>query len=287
MDGPLIQPRKFQHSRSRIVANLGRPRHRGVDLIAVESDENQTVAGKLAYTVADKDLENEQVELFACDDDAWRPLGSALTDSDGRFERVLAGSERLPIGMHDLFARVAGDGSGVRFLAYVAATGEDVIVTDVDGTITASETAIFGQLFLDRAFGPRPGAPAALAQTGRTIVYVTSRGDQFTDTTRRWLTAHGFPRGPLRLARSPVTLHGSRTVAFKAAMLEALPVPIYAAIGNKRSDVQAYRRAGVAASRIMIKLPEFESDVRGELAANRAVGFTDYERLPSLLMGSH
>ena len=37
------------------------------------------------------------------------------------------------------------------------------------------------------------------------------RGDQFTDVTRLWLRVHGFPRGPLRLARASVTPRSTRS----------------------------------------------------------------------------
>src|SRR5688500_9582950 len=126
---------KFRHTRSRILANLGSPRHRGIDLIAVEGDENQTLSGKLAYTKSDKDLEDEDVQLFACVGRRWRNVGTTRSDDDGRFSLVLSGAARLPAGMHDLYAHVPGDGSGVAFLGFVAAAGESVIVTDIDGTI--------------------------------------------------------------------------------------------------------------------------------------------------------
>ena len=38
----------FRHTRSKLAAKLGSARHRGIDLVAVESDEIQTLTGKLA-----------------------------------------------------------------------------------------------------------------------------------------------------------------------------------------------------------------------------------------------
>ena len=175
---------KFRHTRNRIVTNLGSPRHRGIDVIAVEGDENQTVGGKLAYTKTDKDLEDEDVEVFACVDRQWRSVGSSRTNGDGRFELALTGAGRLPVGMRDLYAYVPGDGSGVRFLAYVAAQHESVIVSDVDGTITASENAVIRGM-IGKDVGHQPGAPEVLANSGKVVVYVTARGDQLTEMTRR------------------------------------------------------------------------------------------------------
>jgi phosphatidate phosphatase PAH1 len=185
--------------------------------------------------------------------------------------------------MTDLYAHVRGDGSGVRFIGFVAAHGESVVVSDIDGTITSSEKAIFKTVLLRRDIGHQPGAPEALARTGRTVVYVTARGDQLTEVTRRWLRAHGFPPGPLRLARSLVTMPGSSTVALKRETLANLRVPIAAGIGNRASDVAAYRSAGLRPDQIFINLPEFSAELRADLAAGNATPFDDYRELPALM----
>ena len=280
---PVAGTTRFRHLRSRIVARLGAPRHRGTDVIAVDGDAAQTLSGKLAYAVTDSDLTGEDVAVFACVDDAWKLLGETRSDGNGRFALSVSGGDRLPIGMRDVYAHVRGDGSGVRFLAYVAKPGEAVIVTDVDGTLTESENAILRSVVFGDDIGHRIGAPEALARSGRTIVYLTARGDQFTELTRRWLRDHGFPSGPLRLARAAITRPGAPTVEFKTRALRGLVVPIDAAIGNKQTDIQAYAGAGVPASRIFVKLPEFESELRDDLSAGRAIGFFRYPALPALV----
>ncbi|MDQ3365350.1 MAG: hypothetical protein M3680_07980 [Myxococcota bacterium] len=273
----------FHSRRNRVLAAVGSPRHRGVDLIASESDENQTLGGKLAYTAFDKDLEGEDVEVFACRAGAWRSLGVTRSNDDGRFMLELQGAQRLPVGMTDLYAHVRGDGSGVRFVGFVAAAGEGVLVTDIDGTITSSENAIFKTVLLRRDIRHQPGAPQAYAQSGRTVVYVTARGDQFTEVTRRWLRDHGFPPGPLRLARAPITIPGGNTVAFKTQVLQDLAVPVVGGVGNRASDVVAYRNAGLAPDQIFINLPEFTSELRAELDAGNATSFDHYDELAALL----
>ena len=280
---PAAATSKFRHTRSRILAKLGSPRHRGVDLIAVEGDENQTVSGKLAYTKSDKDLQDEDVQIFACVAKQWRAVGTTRSDSDGRFELTLAGPKRLPVGMHDLYAHVPGDGSGVAFLGFVAKQGESVIVSDIDGTITASENAVYQSVFRGKDIAHQPGAPEAFAASGKTIIYVTARGDQLTAITREWLAAHGFPRGPVRLAKSMVTLPGQRTIALKTTTLADLRVPIAAGVGNRASDVAAYRNAGLPADRIFINLPEFTRELRATLAAGEATAFDDYNDLKPAL----
>lgn len=276
---PTAKGGKFRHRGTRLAAKLGDPRHRGIDLIAVETDQFQTIAGKLAYTATDNDAEDEDVELFACVAGDWKSLGTARTDRGGRFTLSLSGDRRLPRGMRDLYGVVPGDRSGFRFLAYVARPGESVIVTDIDGTITASEKAVFNTVLFGEDIGHRAAAPQALARSGRVVIYLSSRGDQLTGLTRTWLREHGFPVGPIRHARSLVVKPGPKTIAFKADELRALPLPIHAAIGNRATDVAAYRAAGIPAERIFVKLPEFESELAADLAARRAVGFTDYGAL--------
>ena len=280
---PEVPRGHFRHLSSRLAARAGSSRHRGVDLIASETDGFQTLGGKFAYTAFDKDLEDEDVAVFACIDAGWRPLGTVRTDEDGRFALTLTGARRLPVGMHDLYATAIGDGTGVRYLAYVAPAGTRVMVTDVDGTLTRSEHAMFATILLGDDIEPQPGAAEALAASGYPIVYVTGRGDQYTEVTRQWLQQHGFPRGPLRLAPSSVMLPGARTAAFKAETLKSLHLPIAAAVGNRASDIAAYAGVGLSPARIFIHLPEFTDEVGGPIAAHLATGFSEYPKLGVLL----
>lgn len=276
---------RYRHRKNRLLRSLGGPRFRGIDLIAAEDDPVQQLGGKLAYTSADSDVADEDVDVYACFPQGWRRLSRARTGGDGRFEVALAGDDRLPPGMRDLYAHVPGDGGGARFLAYVAPRGAQAIACDVDGTLTESEDAILSTVLFGDDVGHRPYAPRALAlaAAGRPIIYITSRGDQLTEVTRRWLAIHGFPRGPLRLARAAITQPGPRTVAFKTAALRALGIPLAAGIGNRASDVAAYAGAGLPPARILVSLTEFADELRPALAAGQATAFGDYREVPALL----
>jgi len=276
---PMGQRSSFRHLRSGMVAQTSQPRHRGTDLIAVEGDENQTLGGKLAYSHADKDLEDEDVEIFACEQGSWRSIATARTDGDGRFSATLVGDARLPVGMTDLYARVPGDGSGVSFVGLVLAKGESVVISDVDGTLTASENAIYRTVFLGDDIAHQPGAPEALRATGKHVIYISSRGDQLTGLTREWLDHHDFPKGPVRHASSMITLPGHRTVALKTDIIAGLHVPIDMAIGNRASDIAAYRKAGVAPDRVFINLPEFTHELRDHFADGTARPFDHFREL--------
>lgn len=274
---PALQAGRFVNASTSFAAKVGDPRHRGIDLIAVETDQTQVLGGKLAYTAADKDAKHEEVVLYACVDDDWKSLGATRTDRGGRFTLELTGRDRLPPGIRDLYGFVSGDGSGFRFLAYVAKAGDSVIVTDIDGTITESENAVMGAFLFHEDIGHRRDAPEVLAASGHTVVYLSSRGDQLTGMTRTWLRAHGFPVGPIRHAKKLVTNPGPKTVRFKAEALRDIlqRVPIHAAIGNRATDIAAYREVGIPAERIFIK-QGFEHETADDLAARRAIGFVDY-----------
>ena len=281
---PTVKVSGFRHKRSKMISKTGAPNHRGIDLIANEDDTQQRIAGKLAYGKFDKDVDDEDAEIFACFESGWKSVGTVRSNDDGRFLLTLAANARLPTGMRDLYVVALGDGSGAYFVGYVAARGTKVVVSDVDGTLSWSENSIIKSVIKrSHDIGHRPNAPEALAQLPYPIVYTTARGDVFIDITRRWLERHGFPRGLLRLSTGAFARPGEKAISYKTATLEALPVQIAAGIGNRRSDITAYTRIGLDGKKILIHLPEYEGEVRKELEAGRAIGFASYSELPKLV----
>jgi phosphatidate phosphatase PAH1 len=151
--------------------------------------------------------------------------------------------------------------------------------------LTSSENAFFSTIVTGSEPSDQPGAPAAFAAAsnkGYQPVYLTARGQQYTNETRQWLAGQGFARGPLRLSPSFVTLPGGDTVDYKTQSMQAITaagMAIEAGIGNRASDVTAYTNAGVAPARIFIKLPEYQSEVQPDLDAHLAIGFMTYDDL--------
>ena len=279
---PTAAAGEFRHVSNEIIAELGDPRHRGVDLVAAASAGTQTLEGWLTYTVADKALEDEDVDLYACVDSAWAKLGTARTDGEGHFALALGDANRLAVGMRDVYASVVGDRTGTVFLAYVAPDQTPLLVSDVDGTLTDSENAFIETVINGEQPGQQAGASAAFsaaAASGYQIVYVTARGNQYTDATRQWLADRGFPRGPLRLAASYVTLPGDDTVDFKTRAITDLGLRVAVGVGNRATDITAYANAGLAGDHIFIKLPEYQSEVQSALDAGQAIGFATYDAL--------
>jgi phosphatidate phosphatase PAH1 len=271
---------EWRNLRSHLIEDYGESHHRGVDLIATTDDAEQPLTGRITYGGTDKDLEGENVSLFGCFDSTWKPLGSARTNDDGWFTLTLAGDARLPAGMRDLYVSVDGDRTGAKFLALVAPAGTRVITSDIDGTLTSSENAYPMALALGRVVGAQDNAAATLmsaAMQGVAIVYVSSRGNRFTQDSRDWVAANGFPRGPLVLASPIITLPGEDTVEFKTAALERLDgFELVAGFGNRATDVAAYGNVGLTPDRIFMKLPEFADELADDLATGHALGFNQY-----------
>ena len=271
----------WRHTLSTYTVALGSAHHRGIDLIATTAETTQLIAGKITYGPTDKDLEDEDVELFACLESSWTVIGATRTNSDGKFSLALTGDELLPVGMRDLYVSVAGDRTGAAFIGLVAPQNARIVVSDVDGTLTASENEYPESLVLGGDVAAQPGAAAALtslAERDYTIIYVTARGDRFTQDTRDWFAAKGFPRGPTRMPTSIVTMPGEDTVEFKRTTIQSLSgFDVKAGVGNRASDITAYSEAGLPADRIFIKLPEFTDEIGAAIAS--ATGFELYDDL--------
>jgi phosphatidate phosphatase PAH1 len=283
-DAPGAGPhRSFRHTRSKLISALGDTHHRGIDLVVAATSDEQHLIGETSYGgIVGKSLEDEDIDVFACRAGAWKKVGTARTDDEGRFDLVLEGSARLPRGMRDMYMSVAGDRSGASFLAVVAPDDTQLAVSDIDGTLTSSENAAIGEVI-----GVDPdihdGASEAwqlIAGAGVIPVYTSARARHSTASTREWLAGHDMPRGPVRLAPH-VLLPGSATSEYTAGVFDALAaeLPIAIGVGNRETDIDAYAHAGLAGDQIFIKLPEFEGEVEARLAAGEATGFTSYDEL--------
>jgi phosphatidate phosphatase PAH1 len=276
----------FNHTTSEIIAALGDPQHRGLDLIATADQDPQSIEGWLAYTVADKSLEDEDVDLYACLDNSWQYLGTATTDDNGHYALQLTGDARLPLGMRDVYASVVGDRTSTQYIAYVAADDQPLIVSDVDGTLTTSEYQFIETIALGIDCTAWPGAADAhnaATSEGYQLVYLTSRGNQYTTVTRQWLAEQGFPPGPIRLSPSFITLPGNDTVDFKTSAIQGFMsgFTLTAGVGNRESDIEAYTNVGLPPADIWVKMPEYQSECQADLDAGNAFSFTDYPTFQS------
>ena len=202
----------------------------------------------------------------------WQSLGTARTDEEGGFKLALTGRRGCRIGLRDLYAS-SPDGSGVWFLALVAPAGSPMMLSDVDGTLTSKENAFPTSIAGGSHVGVQPGAPAvfaAAAANGVTPIFLSSRGDLFTqDDARRGSPRTAFRAAPIRCRRRSSRFRASDTVGSSATSRprSRRGSTSQAGVGNR-----ALRRRRVHATpaspadRIFIKLPEFKDEVAEDLA---------------------
>ena len=282
---------EFRHLSSKLVSALGDPRHRGFDLVASASADPQRLEGWVSYTIADKALEDEDVDVFACREGAWQQLGTARSDGEGHFSLELTGADRLPLGTRDLYLSVVGDRTGAEYFGAVLPDAAPIVISDVDGTLTSSENAFLETIALGIEPDQQPGASdafQAIAAKGYLPVFVTARGNQYTGDTRQWLADKGFPRAPVRLSNSFVTLPGQDTIDYKTSTFTALAdgLTIFAGNGNRATDVTAYSNVGLPGSKIFMKLPEYQGELQADLDSGAATGFTSYDDLRTQIIAN-
>ncbi|WP_437593289.1 lipin/Ned1/Smp2 family protein [Sorangium sp. So ce1000] len=274
----------WNHPSSYLIAGAGSPNHRGRDLY-LAPDDPQWIIGKFAYGLTDKDLKDERVDIYllrGCGG-AWERLGSANTteadsahravegvsDDGGRVYFEIPAAQRLGPGRHRVHLVVRGDLSSTDLFIEVVPRGAPMFVSDVDGTLTGTETEEFTSLILGEL--PEAHARAAavfhrLTSKGYRPMYLTARPEWLVQRTRDFLEAYGFPPGVVHTTLSLTGATGDGAVEYKTAELERLfdgreMLPAWA-FGNTATDADAYENAGVMplAQRVFYR---FDDDAHG------------------------
>lgn len=258
--------RRFRHRRSSIVTALGAANHRGRDLLLRPGDRQIAIA-KFAYGPTDKDLVDEEVDVFLLRDykGSWERVGTALTSDDGEHAGVegiddsggrvyfeIPPAATLGAGRHRLHLSVAGDRTGADLVIQVAPAGTQFFIADIDGTLTTSGTAEFRSLVSGTLPAAHPFAPAALralAARGYVPLYLSGRPEPLLNRTRAFLGQRGFPPGLVMTTARKRGAIGSAAARFKtetlARMLTARGFVATYAFGDTGSDAQAYASANV------------------------------------------
>ena len=264
---PSVGPRRrFRHRRSSIVTALGAANHRGRDLL-LRAGDRQIAIAKFAYGPTDKDLVDEEVDVFLLRDcrGSWERIGTALTsddgdhagvegidDSGGRVYFEIPPAAKLGTGRHRLHLSVAGDRTGADLVIQVAPAGTHFFIADIDGTLTTSGTAEFRSLVGGTLPAAHPFAPAALralAARGYVPLYLSGRPEPLVNRTREFLRRRGFPPGLVMTTARKRGAIGSAAARFKsetlARILTARGFVAAYAFGDTGSDAQAYASANV------------------------------------------
>lgn len=130
--------------------------------------------------------------------------------------------------------------------ASASAAGNEVVVFDIDGTLTKDTLSN----------SPHAGAVDAVKAykaKGYAVVYLTARWKPVQELyTRAWLALNGFPDQPLYMSSS-LLVSDSATVKYKTttlAKIESGAPEVKYAYGDSTTDFQAYANAGVAKSNV-------------------------------------
>jgi hypothetical protein len=263
----------WRHLTTSVVVAAGAANHSAQDVIAAPGAAT-TLPGKFTYGVVSKDLEDENVRVVLDDCAGWRDLGVALTSSDGRI--AVSAPAALGPGVYEVRFQVLGDASTTTSYLWLLPSGTHVVVSDIDGTLTESDSQLFMQI-LDGSHVPvaYPGAvdlTAGHAATRAIVVYLTGRPYWLTQRTRDWLRDLGFTAGPLHVTDSneEAVPAESGVGVFKRAWLQDLKAKGYLidfAYGNATTDIFAYLGAGIPAGQVWII-----GDHAGEMGTHAVTG---------------
>src|SRR5262249_43119129 len=134
--------RDWNHTLSSVTAALGSPNHRGRDLF-LKPGEDQWVIGKFAYGVNDKDIHEEEVDIYLLRGCAgpWEKLVTVKTsndgdnatvegveDSGGRVYYKIPPDKALGLGLHRVRLVVAGDLTATELFLEVVEPGTPIFM---------------------------------------------------------------------------------------------------------------------------------------------------------------
>lgn len=289
----LAKAKGFNGFYNKILTKLGKPLHRGRDII-VTPGAPIWIQAKFTYGLLDSDLHHENVDIYLSQgcNSPMKKIGYGFTSNDGENNPVdgvedsggriyvnlaTLGIKNLPIGRHRVVLVVQGDNSMTELYITVVDPRQKIAVADIDGTLTESELAAA----VDVLGGDAPAransvaAIKTLVAKGYHILYLTARPEWLGADTRKWLTAQGFPIGTIRTTDSKVGANGAPATAFKLKELDLLIaqtgiVPDFG-IGNKATDVAAYAQAGIPGPGTYYH--DLNADLEGGIA------FDDYNAL--------
>lgn len=242
---------EFNHTTNAIVAATNAPVHAGLD--TVETPGAPHVQARFMYGTFNNDLEDEPVAVSLDDCTGWQDLGLHTTDDQGALD--VAVTAQLGPGVYEVRYAVVGDASTTVSYLWILPVGTHVVITDIDGTLTTSDTELFLQIlngsYVPTAYPSAADLTNAHAGKGHIVVYATGRPNYLTAKTREWLTQLGFALGPVRLA--PGVTEALPTDAgvgtYKRDFFTSLTgkgLVIDLAYGNATTDIFAYSGAGVA-----------------------------------------
>lgn len=253
--------------------------HSGQDIVGTDAQElSGTMTRSSGTLLTQRAVPGEWVSFWRRDGaGGWAQVGRVQTSGAGEFAFTMPNDQQFPVGTGSIFSILEGDGTCAVHGAFVWPSGTQVIVTDIDGTITLDDNELLKQLLEDPSYFPKENQSAAemlntWVSKGYEVVYLSARPHSLRGISREWLHAIGAPFGPYRTADEFVYDESARV--YKAAFIERvqndLGWEIAAVYGNAESDILAYEDGGI---------PKNVTFIIGERAGENgtvAIGNNDY-----------
>ncbi len=205
-------------------------------------------------------MQDEYVSTWTYDGSAWQKLGRSLTDEDGLFVQP---SMIVPNGQ-PVYAVLDANGTCAEAYDYTFPVGQKVVVTDIDGTLTTSDTELAMEI-VDPAYDPAMmGHADALLQAwstkGYPVIYLTNRPHPLRVETRGWLAEKMMPKGPVITSNGTASDAAAYKTVWLERMVQTFGWDIVAAYGNASTDITAYQNAGIPKTQTFIVGPLAGSD---------------------------
>jgi hypothetical protein len=246
----------FDHATSGI---WGEARHQLTEPV-VTLGERILLETRFRYGLASKDLEDEEVTTYVrfdpCGD--WTELGTLRTDDDGLIVMAVDPSRFEEVGSYEVEIVALGDLSRARGYIHIVPWGQPSIVFDIDGTLTTSDSELFGELYDGVPAEMYEGGPDVAwlyAEAGYFIVYLTGRPHMLQEMSRAWLETHGFPLGPVITSDHLLEASGPLVEQHKRehlAMLRGQGLDFTRAYGNATTDICAYAESSIDPARTYV-----------------------------------
>jgi hypothetical protein len=251
------RPTGFTYTSNRLLSYLA-AHHYAQDVIGTPKGAVDVV-GWFRYGPTNKDLEQETVSAFIDTCGRWFPLGNRVTDRDGAARWSV--DVELPPGEYHVRFLANGDATQAVSTLWVYPVGTHLAVTDIDGTMTTSDSEVWKEIalgsYVPQAYPHAADLTKAHVDRKYVMVYLSGRPTWLVDPTRAWLKTGGFASGPVHVcnADSEAVPRDSGVGDFKAGWLSELEAQgfiIDFAYGNATTDVYGYAKAGIAADHTWI-----------------------------------
>ena len=232
--------------------------------------QEQVISGQATYGVnyssvlagtPPEGLAGEYVSLwFKTPQDQWIMLARVLTDDNGQFEFRIPPDKAFGVGRWAVYAVVEGDQSCASGGVFVYPAGTQIIVTDIDETLTRHDEEVIAEIndpnYVEVPHHRSNELMQNYEDKGYIIFYLTARSYHLRNMTRKWLVSDDLQYPFSFLETAEKLVFSDSAVAYKTAfirkLIQDLGYDVVLAHGNATSDIDAYQNNQIPNDRIFI-----------------------------------